>query len=354
MIWNAAIHVGTGTRESGGDNRVSVVQFAEGRLNIRNPALFQRSQAALVLGLSREILQDAAVSSVFANLDFGSFCIRWLDPSIDAEQASELFVRALNKATADVASQGRAPSDRISINAQLAGYRWGVRPLMFEVSQPGPGRMRFLPVGERDLPESWRTLARGISNLPGVQRGAVKRWPRAGFDLEYDPGMVSQEQLLRAMGGMLQYPAVSVQSPEAAARRPLQVRGSRRYLYFAMAGGSLALSMVGLIVPGIPTVPFLLAGSFYLARSSRRLHDKLTASRFPGQMLTEWETYRGMSQDSKHKLVGFSAILILITGFLVPASPWVLVSLSGMAVLTLFGISRIPSLPEARDLPHLA
>ena len=353
MILNAAIRATQRVRPRRDDKPVKTVQFADGRLDIRNPALFQRSRVALVEGLSREILQDSRVGSVFANLDFGHFRIRWQDSSIGAEQASELFVRALKKASAAIA-QDRASSSRISGSAQLVGYRWGVRPLMFEVSQPGPGRMRFLPVGERNLPESWRTLARGVSHLHGVHRGAVKRWPRFRFELEYDPGMVSQEQLLRAMGGMLQYPAVSVQSPEAAARRPLQVRGPRRYLYFVMAGGSLALSMVGLMVPGIPTVPFLLAGSFYLARSSRRLHDRLTASRFPGQMLTEWETYRGMSLDSKRKLMGFSAVVIVITGILVPASPWVLVSLSGMAVLTLFGISRIPWLPEARDLPRLA
>ena len=335
------------------DKPVTAVQFADGRLDIRNPALFQRSQIALVESLSREILEDAGVSSVFANLDFGTFCIRWLNSSTDAEMASRLFVRALKKASTDIA-QGWACSGRISGSAQLVGYRWGGRPLMFEVSQPGPGRMRFLPVGERDLPESWRTLARGVSHLPGVHRGAVKRWPKSRFELEYDPGMLSQEQLLRAMGGILQYPAVQLQLPEAAARRPLQVRGPRRYFYFVMAGGSLALSMVGLMVPGIPTVPFLLAGSFYLARSSRRLHDRLTASRFPGQMLTEWETYRAMSLDSKRKLIGFSAVVIIVTGIMVPASPWVLVSLSGMAVLTLFGISRIPSLPEDRDLPRLA
>ena len=334
------------------DKPVTAVQFADGRLDIRNPALFQRSQIALVESLSREILEDAGVSSVFANLDFGTFCIRWLNSSTDAEMASRLFVRALKKASTDIA-QGWACSGRISGSAQLVGYRWGGRPLMFEVSQPGPGRMRFLPVGERDLPESWRTLARGVSHLPGVHRGAVKRWPKSRFELEYDPGMLSQEQLLRAMGGMLQCPAVHVQLP-GAATRPLQVRGPRRYLYFVMAGGSLALSMVGLMVPGIPTVPFLLAGSFYLGRSSRRLHNMLTASPFPGQMLTEWETHRGMSLDSKRKLVGFSAVVIIVTGILVPASPWVLVSLSGMAVLTLFGISRIPSLPEERDLPHLA
>ena len=39
------------------------------------------------------------------------------------------------------------------------------------------------------------------------------------------------------------------------------------------------MTFVGLVVPGIPTVPFLLASSYYLARSSRTLHKRLLESR---------------------------------------------------------------------------
>ena len=41
--------------------------------------------------------------------------------------------------------------------------------------------------------------------------------------------------------------------------------GPRRFRYLALAAGSFAMTVVGLIVPGIPTVPFLLATSYYLA-----------------------------------------------------------------------------------------
>ena len=48
-------------------------------------------------------------------------------------------------------------------------------------------------------------------------------------------------------------------------------RGRSDVLYLALAGGSFAMTLVGLVVPGIPTVPFLLATSYFLARSSRWL-----------------------------------------------------------------------------------
>ena len=40
------------------------------------------------------------------------------------------------------------------------------------------------------------------------------------------------------------------------------------------------MTLVGLVVPGIPTVPFLLATSFYLARSSPSMNERLAGRRF--------------------------------------------------------------------------
>ena len=67
--------------------------------------------------------------------------------------------------------------------------------------------------------------------------------------------------------------------------------GPRRLLYLALAGGAFTMTLVGLIVPGIPTVPFLLATSYFLARSSRWLDKKLRESVYFGPIVTEWEQH---------------------------------------------------------------
>ena len=52
-----------------------------------------------------------------------------------------------------------------------------------------------------------------------------------------------------------------------------------RLLWWLLAYASLGLGIVGIVVPGLPTVPFVLLSAFAAARGSRRLHAWLLARR---------------------------------------------------------------------------
>ncbi len=125
------------------------------------------------------------------------------------------------------------------------------------------------------------------------------------------------------------------------------VHGPRRLLYLALGVGSLVMTFVGLVVPGIPTVPFLLASSYFLARSSQRLHKRLIDSRLLGELLRDWETHRTMSPRSKWKLAGFTLAIILVTVLIAPLSPIVVVLVVVMVSLTLIGVYKIPTIQPA-------
>jgi uncharacterized membrane protein YbaN (DUF454 family) len=178
----------------------------------------------------------------------------------------------------------------------------------------------------------------------------VRRWP-AGLDIDFDPGLVSRDQVLDAFAEAWQTGPLTL-APAVATERAFLVRGPRRLLYLATGCGSFVMAIVGLVVPGVPTVPFLLASSYYLARSSRSLHRKLLDSRLFGQLLQEWEAHRAMSRTSKRKLAVFTVTVILISAAFAPLSPVLLVMIAVMAALSLYGISRIPELRAAR-LPEL-
>ena len=45
-----------------------------------------------------------------------------------------------------------------------------------------------------------------------------------------------------------------------------------RLLWWLLAYASLGIGIVGIVVPGLPTVPFVLLAAFAAARGSRRLH----------------------------------------------------------------------------------
>ncbi|NOY28703.1 MAG: DUF454 domain-containing protein [Planctomycetes bacterium] len=49
------------------------------------------------------------------------------------------------------------------------------------------------------------------------------------------------------------------------------------------------LGIIGIALPGLPTTPFLLLTSFFLARSWPRMHQRLLASKLFGPVLRPWK-----------------------------------------------------------------
>ncbi len=113
-----------------------------------------------------------------------------------------------------------------------------------------------------------------------------------------------------------------------------------------LAGGAFGPStVVGLVVPGVPTMPFLLTSSYFLARSSPRLDARLRRTVFLGPILQEWEFQGGLSRLSKGKLAALTLSIIALTVILAPLSPITLVLVVLIASVSLVGILEMPGLP---------
>jgi uncharacterized membrane protein YbaN (DUF454 family) len=130
---------------------------------------------------------------------------------------------------------------------------------------------------------------------------------------------------------------------------PVEVEtGPKRVLYLTLAGGSFAMTLVGLVVPGIPTVPFLLATSYFLARSSPWLDEKLRQSAYFGSIVTEWEEHGGLGRRSKAKLVALTGVIVVVAILLSPLSPLAIILIIVISSLTAYGVYRLPGLESER------
>ena len=69
----------------------------------------------------------------------------------------------------------------------------------------------------------------------------------------------------------------------------------------------LALGVIGLFLPLLPTVPFLLAAGFLFGKSSERLHRWLLGHPVLGPPIHNWNTYGAISRRAK----GFASLSIL-------------------------------------------
>lgn len=61
----------------------------------------------------------------------------------------------------------------------------------------------------------------------------------------------------------------------------------------------LILAIIGVVLPGLPTVPFLLLAAWFAARGSDSLHAWLYAHPHFGQLLIDWEQQKAVSRKSK-------------------------------------------------------
>ena len=64
-----------------------------------------------------------------------------------------------------------------------------------------------------------------------------------------------------------------------------------RMLYLIMGLLCVLLGMIGIILPLLPTTPFMLVAAFCFSRSSERLHHYLLNHRVFGKLIQDWENH---------------------------------------------------------------
>lgn len=89
-----------------------------------------------------------------------------------------------------------------------------------------------------------------------------------------------------------------------------------RWAWWLLAYAALALGIVGIVVPGLPTVPFVLLSAFAAARGSQRLHERLLADPRFGPMIRDWQSQGAVSRRAKRlatMMMTLAAVAMLAT-----------------------------------------
>jgi len=108
-----------------------------------------------------------------------------------------------------------------------------------------------------------------------------------------------------------------------------------RWAWWLLAYTSLALGVIGIVVPGLPTVPFVLLSAFAAARGSQKLHDRLLAHPQFGPMIRDWQAHGAVSRRAKRLAVSMMAACAVIM-FLTSPRWWM--AATGTAIMTLVAI----------------
>lgn len=112
--------------------------------------------------------------------------------------------------------------------------------------------------------------------------------------------------------------------------------GRLRWVWLVLAYVSLGLGVIGVVLPGLPTVPFILLSAYAAARGSQRLHARLLAHRIFGPMIRDWQRSGAVSRRAKW-LASVSMLVAAAIMFLTAPRWWMAATGTGiMAVVALW------------------
>lgn len=91
----------------------------------------------------------------------------------------------------------------------------------------------------------------------------------------------------------------------------------KKHLLMVAGSVALVLGIVGVVLPVLPTTPFLLLASYCYMRSSKRLYDWLMNHRILGPYLYDYIMYRGVRRRARTAALTFLWLTLILSGIIV-------------------------------------
>ena len=95
-----------------------------------------------------------------------------------------------------------------------------------------------------------------------------------------------------------------------------------RLLFIFLAWLCIGLGILGVIIPGLPTIDFIILAVFFAARGSEKLHQWFFNHRFIGPIIKEWQENRHIPNKAKYISTVSMSIAAWVMIWTVP-HPWV-------------------------------
>lgn len=83
-----------------------------------------------------------------------------------------------------------------------------------------------------------------------------------------------------------------------------------KYIYLLIGFISLMLGVIGVVLPILPTTPFLLLSAYCFARSSKRVHDWFLSTKIYQKHLDSFVKQRAMTLRTKVSILALASFML--------------------------------------------
>ncbi|GAW66940.1 MULTISPECIES: YbaN family protein [Geobacteraceae] len=120
-----------------------------------------------------------------------------------------------------------------------------------------------------------------------------------------------------------------------------------RLILIGVGWVSIVCALLGLFLPLVPSVPFLLLAVFCFSRSSEKFHHWLVEHRHFGPLLKDYLVHGGISVRAKAAAICAVWISFPVSAFWLVQSSWAQVLLLAIAAGVTVCLVLIPTLPAS-------
>ncbi len=103
----------------------------------------------------------------------------------------------------------------------------------------------------------------------------------------------------------------------------------------------VAIGIIGIIVPGLPTTIFFIAAAACFAKSSPKLHQWLLEHPWFGSIITDWQESRSISKRAKIFALSSMIVAAIYSGFVIQTQ-WLIILIYVLMVFPFWFVMRLP------------
>ena len=121
-----------------------------------------------------------------------------------------------------------------------------------------------------------------------------------------------------------------------------------KILFIALGSFFVVLGVLGIVLPGLPTTPFLLLAGICYARGSRKFHNWLNQHRILGKYIREYNETRSLTIKTKVIALSMMGTMICISIFLILTSLYLQISIAMAGLVGAIVILKIPTTARSK------
>ncbi len=310
----------------------STVEFwvAEGIVELRDPRLFRDGQDRFCLALVEQMVRPGLAQRVEIRRTSATCRIEFEPGEHGRDKLASKVASALKATTLATmtrptdSSSGDRPTRWMTLNATAtrsgpAVWETGIDANGEIIRRPRPAVLEVKPESMAGRPlhsNEKRIRVDPPQSRPTIQSGDQPPIEPIGL-------AVGPESILGRDSAII--------APPSAAE-------SKRLIHLALAGGSFAMAVAGVILPGIPALPFVLLTGHYLVRSSPKLCRRLEIVPGMGGLLEKARKVGGQSIHRRSLWKMFVLTVAAVAALVILHPPLPVVILLETGLLVYFGL----------------